>query len=360
MKEYITEDHKIDMEWDDFLRNQPNGHHVQSSAWGMFKATSGMKVIRIKIKEADEVVGGAQILVRSIPIFGGIGYISKGPVAGVDRTDVLDFLFDVIEKTARRNRLLVLSVELPVDDPEYMSQLEKRRYFPSDFYIIPPTTVLVDLEEDDKEILSQMKSRTRRNIRKGLKSDLVIREGRDSDIPVVFSWMEEAGERSSYYYYDLEYYQKAIDILGGADILKLFVAEFEGQPVSAIYVAAFGDWAVFKWGASSGDDYDKRPNELLHWHAIQWSKSRGCTHYDLGGITPVVAKSLNRGEELPDIKESGIAHFKLGFGRLNNFPKAFDNNYSPLPRWFIRAVIKNIWNNESLRAITRRILNPGS
>ena len=299
-------------------------------------------------------------MVRAIPIFGGIGYITRGPVVGEGRTDVFDYLFDVIEKTAQKYRLLILSVELPVDDPKYMSQLEQRRYFPSTFYIIPPTTVLVDLEGDDNAILSQMKSRTRRNIRKGLKSDLVIRDGRDSDIPIVFSWMEEAGKRNPYYFYDLDYYQKAMDILGGEDILKLFVAEIEGEPVSAIYVGALGDWAVFKWGASSGEHYDKRPNELLHWHAIQWSKSIGCKHYDLGGITPVVADSLNRGEDIPNIKESGIAHFKLGSGRLYNFPKAVDNNYSVLPRWFIRAVVKNIWDNESLRGIIRRILNPGS
>lgn len=360
MNVFITSDPVIDKDWDNFLKTQPTGHHVQSSVWGVFKSTSGMKILRIIIKEENEIVGGAQILLRSIPIIGSIGYITRGPIAKDGRTDVFEFLFNSIEDVARENRLLILSIEPPVADAPYIDQLKKRKYLHSDFYIIPPTTVLVNLEGDESEIMSQMKSRTRRNIRKSLKSGAVVREGTEADIPLIFSWMEEAGKRDPYYYYDLEYYQKAHEILIANNILQLFVADYEGEPVSAIYVGALGDWSVFKWGASSGEHLETRPNELLHWQAIQWSKDIGCKYYDMGGITPLVAEALNNGEELPDIKGSGIAHFKLGFGEKHVFPDAYDNTYTFLPRWFVRLVIKHIWDSEFLRAITRQVLNPGS
>jgi len=359
MQAFISKAPIVDEEWDNFLKNQPTGHHVQGSAWGVLKATGGMDIIRVIVRENEEIIGGAQILSRPLPVFGEIGYISRGPVIKEGRIDVLDFLFDAIEKTAKQNRLIVLSIGLPVSDQPHMNQLSKRNFMPSDFYIIPPTTVLVSLDGEEEEILMRMKSRTRRNVRKGLKSDLVVREGRDEDIPLIFSWMEEAAKQDPYYYYNLEYYHKAMEILGEANILKLFVADFEGTPVSGAYVAALGDWAVFKWGASSGEHLDKRPNELIHWHAIKWSKSFGCKYYDLGGITPLVAEALNNGNDLPDIKGSGIAHFKLGFGEKHNFPDAYDTSYSMLPNWFVRGVVKYVWDNQFLRNLARKVLNPG-
>ncbi|MCB2180239.1 peptidoglycan bridge formation glycyltransferase FemA/FemB family protein [bacterium] len=360
MKVFISTDPIIDEEWENFLRSQPTGHHVQSSAWGIFKASSGMKVLRIIVKEEDKIVGGAQILLRSLPIIGSIGYITRGPVAKDDRADILEFLFDHLETTAKEHQLLVLSIGLPTAEKPYMDQLEKRNYMPSDFYVIPPTTVLTNLEGDDSEIMSQMKSRTRRNIRKGLKSGLVVREGTEADIPLIFSWMEETAKQDHYYHYDLDYYYKALEILKANNILELFVADYDGEPISAIFVGVLGDWSVFKWGASSGEHLETRPNELLHWHAMQWSKEFGCKYYDMGGITPDVAEALNNGEDLPDSKGSGIAHFKLGFGEKFIFPDAYDNNYTFLPRWFVRWVVKHIWDNEFLRRVTRKVLNPGS
>ena len=78
---------------------------------------------------------------------------------------------------------------------------------------------------------------------------------------------------------------------------------------------------------------------MLYEVITQWSKEFGCKYYDMGGITPVVAEALNSGEELPDVKGSGIAHFKLGFGEKHIFPEAYDNTYTFLPRWFVRWVV---------------------
>ena len=55
-------------------------------------------------------------------------------------------------------------------------------------------------------------------------------------------------------------------------------------PLFIVFV--FGRTATYLWGASSDADEARKlnPNQLLHWTAMQWAKSRGCETYDTFGI----------------------------------------------------------------------------
>lgn len=362
MKFSIIENPPIDTTWDRFLEGAYNGHHVQSSAWGQLKSKFGMKVIRVIVKEDNSIIGGAQILIRPLPLYGNIGYISRGPVVVKGRSDVIAPLFDKIEQVANDQNLFILSIEPPSNEDFYMNQLSGRDFKVSSFYIIPPTTVLVDLHQNKDEILAQMRKNTRYGVRYAQREDvkLEIRDGSEEDLSLLFSWMKSAAKRDPYYYYSLEYFQEARRLFEPQGNLKLFMAYHEGQPISGIIVIAFGSWAAYKWAASSGEHRNTKPNELLNWHAILWSQEKGCDYYDLGGITPLVADALNAGVKPPKIKGAGIAHFKLGFGKLYNFPVAYDNNYGPFPRWMIRKPIELIWKMSFLRDFIRKLINPGT
>jgi len=361
MQVKIYEEPILDQKWDEFLEGEFNGHHVQSSLWGQLKTKFGMKVFRIIVEDDGSIIGGAQILSRPLPIFGNIGYISRGPIAASGREEVVELIFDKIEELARERNLLVLSIEPPTNEELYMKQLRERDFRFSNFYIIPPTTVLVDLHQHQDAILAQMRSKTRYNIRYALRDDIEIkvRDGSEDDLPLLYSWMEAAAKRDSYYYSTLDYYQEAWHQFEPSGNLKLFMAYYQDQPIAGIIVIAFGDWAVYKWGASSGEHLNAKPNQLLHWHAIQWSQGIGCRYYDLGGITPVVAEAIKNGEKLPQIKGAGIARFKLGFGERFDFPYAYDNNYGPFPRWMIRNLVAFIWKFDFLRDFIRKVVNPG-
>jgi lipid II:glycine glycyltransferase (peptidoglycan interpeptide bridge formation enzyme) len=87
-----------DPAWDEFLESHPMGHYTQSSPWGQLKARFGWEVMRITVKESGQVIGGAQILFRRLPLWGRVGYISKGPVAIQDRADVIERILEVIQK----------------------------------------------------------------------------------------------------------------------------------------------------------------------------------------------------------------------------------------------------------------------
>ena len=67
--------------------------------------------------------------------------------------------------------------------------------------------------------------------------------------------------------------------------MRLLVAEFEGRALAMIFVTAFGDEAIYLYGASGNEERNRMPGcRALHWAAIQWAKAKGCVRYDLWGV----------------------------------------------------------------------------
>jgi lipid II:glycine glycyltransferase (peptidoglycan interpeptide bridge formation enzyme) len=91
---------------------------------------------------------------------------------------------------------------------------------------------------------------------------------------------------------------------------------------------------IYTRGAWSGQHGSRRPNEALHWAAIQWAKRQGFRYYDFDGIQARTAKRIVKGEPLPDSMLQSVTRFKLGFGgRVVLLPGSYSYICHPLLRW---------------------------
>jgi peptidoglycan pentaglycine glycine transferase (the first glycine) len=341
----IKTDAVYDPAWDNFLQNHPMGHYTQSSLWGMLKVKFGWQVFRILVKDGEEILGGAQLLTRRMPFYGKIGYITKGPLFNREDECAIQFLFEQLEHLAKRNSILLVSIQPPYSDQLYDQALHKYQYEPSCYYIIPPSTVLVDLTLSPEDIFSQMKRTTRQNIRAAQSRGVVISEGNDADIPAFCDLKRKTESRSDFVHYDQCYYEEAWRLLAVHNHVKLWLATYNDELVAGLMAVYFGQQVVYAWAGSSRNHADKRPNDLLFWQAMMWGKEHGYRFCDLGGISPVVADAINHNQEPPDCKERGIARYKLGFGPMHNFPPAYDNIYILRPKWMVRKAISFAWGN---------------
>jgi peptidoglycan pentaglycine glycine transferase (the first glycine) len=334
-----------DREWDAFLACQLAGHYTQSSPWGLLKAGFGWKVARLLVKEDGQIIGGAQLLLRELPVWGQIGYISKGPVITNGRRDVMEKLLGEIESFARKNAILLVSIQPPNDLPEYLLPLTAHQYEPSSYYIIPPSTVLIDLKKSKDEIFSQMKRTTRQNIRAAQSRGVTVREGGEDDLPAFCRLKQMTESRSEFVHYSQEYYQEAWRQFVSREAMKLWLAYYGEELLAGLMAVYFGQWVVYAWAGSTRQHVEKRPNDLLFWHAMQWGKQQGYHYCDLGGISPIVADALRQDIEPPECKEKGIARYKLGFGPMHTFPSSYDNIFILRPRWLVRKVISFAWGS---------------
>lgn len=336
---FLISEEPCDPVWDGFLAATAGGHHVQTSMWGRVKGSLGWQTIRVTAHRDNRIVGGGQILLRPLTIFGTVGYLPKGPILETFDEQLAINLLATLHQAARKKRVRYLLVQ-PADDDKVMSQfLTRHGFYPSQMKAIPVGTAVVDLTPEPEELLARAKSKTRYNIRLAARKGVTVREGRADELPLFHRLLMATANRQGFGDYGLHYFEAMQKIMEPEGHFKLFFAEHEGKPLSALLIILFGETALFKKGGWSGENGRLHPNERMHWEAILWAREQGYRYYDFEGIDEEAAWLLVNGQELPSNLMTSTTRFKVGFGgmvRVN--PGTYDYVYNPVLRWLYRSV----------------------
>lgn len=300
--------------WDDFIGSTPHGSHLQTEGWARVQEARGWRPFGLVVTSGDEVVSQAMVVMRSIRAFGNIAYVAGGPLVAAPGLRARQASIESLTGFARAERVRLLVVGAPPEEPDTMVALLDRGFGPTHITITLPATVKLDLQPDEDDLLSGMKSKMRYNVRKALRSGATVRQGTSADVPTLHCLIGATASRQGFVVPPLAHFQAMHDILAVQDQARLFIAELEGVPVAAILAVTWGDTVVYKRGGWSGEASEHRPNELLHWTAIRWAKDNGYRWYDFDGIDPTVAEAVLRGEPIPPSNTESVSRFKLGFG----------------------------------------------
>jgi peptidoglycan pentaglycine glycine transferase (the first glycine) len=322
-------------QWDEFVLKR-GGHLLQSWGWGEFKSRFGWETERLAVGDAGgELQGVAQVLVRRLPL-GSMAYVPKGPVASPDDGEAWARLLWLLRDFGRERGVTFLRVEPDWEGEFPLSQLFVEEGFRvSGQAIQPRTTIVVSLEREEEEILAEMKSKTRYNVRLAARKGVTVREGGEEDVSLFYELMEETRERDAFGIHDEQYYVEAWRTFVAQDQARLFLAFYGDEPLGGLMAFAFGSTAYYLYGASSDRHRNLMPNHLLQWRAMLWARERGCTSYDLWGIPD------EAGEDEEDMEEVlgrgglwGVYRFKRGFGgRVVRYCPSYDYVYSSVLYW---------------------------
>ena len=321
-------------EWNQFLTQHPNAHLLQTGEWGELKSAFGWKPVRIVSGKA-----GMQILFRKLPLGFTVGYIPK--------SNVDESLWSEINSVCKQNRAIFLKLEpdswdnLKPDTPA-LSEAEgwnlKLRTSPHN--IQPPRTIIIDIKSDEEQILAKMKQKTRYNIRLAEKKGVTVRAW--DDVESFHKMMLVTGGRDGFGIHSLEYYRRAYELLQPKGLGEILVAEYEGKPLAALFVARNGHRAYYLYGASTDEERNRMPTYLLQWEAMKWAKARGGEEYDLWGVPDEDEATHEANFESRHDGLWGVYRFKRGFGgELKRAAQAMDRVYNPLLYWAYLKFIRN-------------------
>ncbi len=341
-------------DWDKFLGKVSGGHYVQTSWWAQVKAQRGTKAVRLVIKQQEKVVAGAQILIKTLPAIGAIGYVPKGPVLAMNDPNLVKYLIDQIHQLARSYHIQYLIVQ-PHEHCDGISQhLLNDGFCSSSTEIAPTATIQIDLRQDIDQLMAGMKKKTRRYLRLCQREGLVGRQGTKDDISVFYNLLIASSQRQGFTPFPESYFTELWSLLQPRGHVALFLVEHAGEPVSAQVVVAFGDTVV---GMNSGwfGTYARfGPNYMLDWTTIEWAKSQGYHYYDLGGFERKEAKALlqNKIQPGPDTIKINSYKLKLG-GQIKLYSRAYGYVYNPILRWGYTNIFNKIENWQP----TQKVLN---
>lgn len=205
----------------------------------------------------------------------------------------------------------------------YADKLKLKKNFVD---IQPPDTSIIDLTLTEDEILSNMHSKWRYNIRLSEKKGVVIHKYTRNDVNLskkidrFYELTKETNARDgnsshakSYYLDLISRSAKNLESNNAEDkespLITLYIAEHEGEEIASIMTLFSKDEAIYLYGASSNHKRNLMPNHLLQWTAMKDAKNYGSKCYDFYGMSPE-----GKDEKHP---MHGLYMFKSNFGGQN-------------------------------------------
>ena len=324
-------------DWNKFITENNSESFLQAWEWGSFQENVGRKILRVGIVE-DNLLATALIIKYDLPFRQSYLYCPKGPVINrlqveSQKLKVSDFLFKEVKKIAKKEKALFLKIDPPTEqtlkNEEYFNHFQK-----SPNEIQPKNTLLLNLTKSKEDLLKEMKSKTRYNIRLAEKKGIRIIDIKYQISSIKYFekyfgkfWelMSETSKRDKFNLHNKNYYWKILESLNnGTDdnltpfnnlTAKLYLAEYEDKIIAANIVLFFGNLCVYLHGASSSKYRNVMAPYLLQWQQILDAQKTGYQIYDFWGIS------------LSDTKKNnwqGITRFKKGF---NGFEKKYSGAY---------------------------------
>jgi lipid II:glycine glycyltransferase (peptidoglycan interpeptide bridge formation enzyme) len=349
-----------DPAWDAFVERTLGGHYAQSTPWAAIKAPSGWRPIRIQVRDDERIVAGAQVLIRSWRGVGGIGYVQKGPLlAGPDVG--AEAVVDALRRVASEHRLRYLAVQPPINQHCIEPALRRAGYRPNPDIGRYHATVRLDLTRPTSELLSRMRKSTRANVRRAQKRGIVVREGERRDLDTLYDLLSTASGRKGFPIPPRDHFELMWSAFASSGHMKVFVAEYEGEAISAQLAIPFGDTLFTHVTAWNGERAAAMPNEALEWFVITWAKEHGFHNYDFEGIDASIAARFERplcDEDRPAIAaDRMVTEYKLGYDReYTRVPTAYEYVPNRALRWAYFVVYPKFAELPPLKQLRKRVL----
>lgn len=328
-----------DADWDAFVAGTPGGHHVQTSRWARIKSSLGWKAVRISAAASGQIVGGAQLLVREIPVLGAVGYLSKGPLCSRNDPQLAGMLLSETIEMGKKKNCRLMAVQ-PPDNGDYLCGiLESLHFRESRLELSPTASLVIGLEQGPEKILQRMKRETRHHIHRSERAGIVVREGSRSDLDIFYSLYLETARRQGFMPFHPSYFDLLWQSFAPSGWIMLLIACHENVPVSAQLLIPFGETVIAKMVGWSGELSKLRPNDALFWESIQWACRHGYKYFDFEGVDPVGARALAAGGRLTDTPSFSQDIIKYGYGGdVVFYPPAYDYLPDRTCNWIYRRM----------------------
>jgi len=347
--------------WDDFVAANPHVHHAQSKAWAMAQGDdpSDHFVVTRTSKDAPHseltIAGGVLVQIRKARGLR-IGYVDRGPVFCSDayREPIIDELL----KGVRERGLHMLIVQPADDDFATLEALRSRGFGPTHIKSSLGATVKLDLSHGDPDrLLAEMRPKTRRGIRKGLRSPLEFRvTSNASDVDAFHEMLASTADRQGFSAPSRSFLHRVIDQLNPLGWAHIMLVEHQGQPVSGMLAVTVGDTFIYKRAAWSGSVSEYRPNEFMHWNAFNWAIERGFQHYDFDGLELATAHSVLETAGASKQEPTPVDRFKLGFGGSPVvLPEVLTYVPNPAARLAYQRVFPVVAQNKSVKRAVKKM-----
>lgn len=290
----------------------------QHPIWEAFAKAIGRKTKWIEVEGAQ-----ALLITHQMPF--GLTWLEvpRGPL--FENTKALDHLLDKIKTYGKQERAMF--VRMSPFEPDFARHSHQQTR-DTKYDHQPQTSLVINLELSEEDILKQMKPKGRYNIKVAQKHGVTI--GSMETMDDFYELLNVTGNRDGFGIHPKRYYQKMMSVL--PKNAQLLLALHHNKVIAGGLFIYLDDWGIYYYGASDSQHRNLMAPYLIQWEAMKEAKRRGCKRYDFLGIAPEGAKNH---------PWKGVTDFKKKFGGMvKNYPIAQDMVVRPFWYWVYRMVKK--------------------
>lgn len=291
-------------------------HPLQSFEWGEFRISTRVQVVRRASSDFKRAYSMTLHKIPKLPYY--IGYIPKSDFP--DKEMLTD-----IKEQAKKHKCVYVQLE-PNVLKATNSQLKAKNIRESFHPLFTKYSFVLDLTPTEEELLKNMHSKTRYNIRVAEKHEVKITEDNsEKGFQTFLKLYEETTTRQKFYAHTPLYHQKLWEILSSKNETRsannlsyhLLHAVFNKKILTSWVLFSFKDTLYYPYGASSREHREVMASNIIMWEAIKLGKKLGLKKFDMWGAL----------SENPDHKDPwyGFHKFKMGYGaKLTEFMGSYD------------------------------------
>lgn len=297
--------------WDNFVTSQKNHTFVHAWTWGEFNKTMGDKVWRLGIFEGTHLVAtalGIKVHARR----GNFLFVPHGPVIdfqlSVFNFQVIEALTKKLKELAKNEGVSFIRISpLLKRTEENVALFRALGFKKSPIHMHAETTWKLNLEQDENELMLNMRKGTRNLIKRAQKEGVELTSGTSTEFVNGFLKLyRETAKRQKFVAFSDNYIKGEIESFAKDSSVLVFLAKHQGQILSAAVIVFYGHSAYYHQGANSNLNPKIPAAYLLQWRAICEAKRRGKKYYNFWGI----ADDENNKKH----PWHGLTFFKTGFG----------------------------------------------
>jgi hypothetical protein len=278
-------------QWELFYRDCKRVSFLQSWAYGESKREAeGWRPYRFLISNSNsEYVAIVQVLVKQIPIFGGIARINRGPAffKNVEHPQKMAAIEMIVKECRKRKwRLLRIAPEIAEDDDSH-KELCYMGF--KHLQITPFGSGFLDLRLDQNTLLMSLHSKWRNQMRKGEKLGVRVDElnvNNENVLNLITHYLDHQKDRG---YKGIS--EKLIFLMSKQNqsnwSFKIFGAYhplLSEKYIGHLLVISSGDTCTYVIGTTNEVGRKMQANSVLIWHAIKTAKCSGNSFFDVGGL----------------------------------------------------------------------------
>lgn len=312
--------------WNNIISQFEQSTILQTWEWGLIKSNYGWRPDYYVKKDSSGIPEAAALILsreQRLSKFGPllrILYVPHGPLLNWNNLDIVKETFDYLKKYSEEQNTVYIKTDPQFilsrssDEASQKNEITASnlwKYFNQSGWLYSrqqiqfKNTFWIDLTQSEDELLSNMKQKTRYNIRLAEKKGVEVRQGSSEDFDLIYKMYSATSARDGFIIRPKEYYFHLWNTFMEAGMAVPLIAEVQGEPVGALFLFYFDQKSYFLYGMSKDLHRDKMPNYILQWEAIRLSKSLGCRIYDLWGAPDIFD---------PSDRMWGVYKFKEGLG----------------------------------------------